>query len=63
MNIVASGWVVCLSPRDGCIARRSVPARLKLRCSGYGPHDEWVIDRCVVVCVWRNCDCDWLLLC
>ena len=44
MNIVASGWVGCLRPRDGCIVSLDVRTAELSMCYGYGPQGEWAID-------------------
>ena len=44
MNIVASGWVGCLSPRDGRIVSLDVRTAERRMCYGYGPQGEWAID-------------------
>ena len=44
INIVASGWVGCLSPRDGRIVSLDVRTAEIRICYGYGPQGEWAID-------------------
>ena len=44
LNIVASGWVACLSPRYVCIVPLDVRTVERRMCYGYGPQGEWAID-------------------